>query len=145
MPMLIDYIDKIARDKKRDVLYLEFCKKPDFNRADFDEYCDNLFIDYENLEIRNTLLQWFEDNHITVYPCGPFARAGTMMESYRGQLYIDIPFVQSNPDYQKIERLLENEDGTMRFPQVLFFYLPLEKAITNAHHDEPGYWENLDL
>ena len=104
----------------------------------------NLFIDYENFEIRKTLLQWFEDNHITVYPCGPFAKVGTM-ESYRGQLYIDIPFDQSNPDYQKIERLLENEDGTMKFPQVLFLYLPLEIAMINAHHDEPGYWENLDL
>ena len=144
MPMLIDYIDKIARDKKRDVLYLKFCKKPDFNRADIDEYRDNLFIDYRNLEIRKTLLQWFEDNHITVYPCGPFAKVG-MMESYRGQLYIDIPFDQSNPDYQKIERLLENEDGTMKFPQVLFLYLPLEIAMKNAHHDEPGYWENLNL
>ena len=144
MPMLIDYIDKIARDKKRGVLSIEFCKKPVFNRADIDEYCDNLFIDYQNLEIRKTLLQWFEDNHITIYPCGPFAKAGRM-ESYRGQLYIDIPFDQSNPDYQKVERLLENEDGSMKFPQVLFLYLPLEIAMKNAHHDEPGYWENLDL
>ncbi len=67
------------------------------------------------------------------------------MEKYRGQLYIDIPFDQSNLDYQRLERLLENEDGTMKFPQVLFFYLPLERAMINAHHDEPGYWENLDL
>jgi len=144
MPMLIDYIDKIARDKQRDVLYIEFCKNPFFNRKDLDEYCENLFIDYENLEIRNTLLQWFEENHINVYPCGPVARPGSI-ESYRGQLYIDVPFDKSNRDYQKVEHLLENEDGTMKFPQVLFFYLPLEKAMENAHHDEPGYWESLDL
>ena len=29
--------------------------------------------------------------------------------------------------------------------KVLFLYLPLEIAMKNAHHDEPGYWENLDL
>ena len=144
MPMLINYIDKISRDKQRDVLYIKFRKKPVINPDDRDDYYDNLFIDYKNFEIRNTLLQWFEDNNITVYPCGPFARAG-MMEGYRGQLYIDVPFDKSNPDYQKIENLLENEDGSMKFPQVMFFYLPLERAMQNAHHDEPGYWDNLDL
>ncbi len=76
MPMLIDHIDKIARDKRRGVVYIEFCKQPDFNRRNFDEYRENLFIDYENLEIRETLLQWFADNRIAVYPCGPFARVG---------------------------------------------------------------------
>ena len=144
MPMLIDHIDKIARDKRRGVVYIEFCKPPDFNRRNFDEYRENLFIDYESLEIRETLLQWFADNRIAVYRCGPFARAGRM-ERYRGQLYIDVPFDKNDPDYRKVENLLENEDGTMKFPQVLFFYLPLEAAMQNAHHDEPGYWDNLDL
>jgi hypothetical protein len=144
MPMLINHIDKIARDKQRGVVYIEFCKQPDFNRRDIDEYHENLFIDYENLEIRKTLLQWFADNHIAVHPCGPFARAGRI-ERYRGQLYIDVPFDKNDPIYQKVENLLENEDGTMKFPQVLFFYLPLEAAMENAHHDEPGYEDNLDL
>ncbi len=143
MPMLIDHIDKIARDKRRGVVYIEFCKQLDFNRRNSDEYRENLFIDYENLEIRKTLLQWFADNRIAVCPCGPFARAGRM-ECYRGQLYVDVPFDKNDPDYQKVENLLENEDGTMKFSQVLFFYLPLEAAMQNAHHDEPGYWDNLN-
>ena len=29
----------------------------------------------------------------------------------------------------------------MRNEQVQFFYLPLEHAMRNAHHDEPGFWD----
>lgn len=42
MPQLIDYIDKIARDKNRDVLYLLF--KP--QKGD-----DPFFFDYEAVEL----------------------------------------------------------------------------------------------
>lgn len=140
MPMVIDYIDKIAREKQRDVLYLEFRHPPGAN-ADDDK--GNLFFDYRQCEIRETLLQWFEENHIAVRPCGPFAQEG-LLESYRGQLYLDMPFDKSNPDYQKIENLLENEDGSPKFPEVGFFYVKLKDAMKNTHHDEPGYWENMD-
>ncbi|MDQ5911506.1 MAG: hypothetical protein QG599_3604 [Pseudomonadota bacterium] len=138
MPMLIELIDKIARDKQRDVLYLIFCEDS--------SSCDHLKpIDYENCEIRNTLIQWFSDNNITAYPCGPFVRESIMIGGYHGQLYIDIPFDKSNLDYQKVEQLLENEDGSMKFPQVLFAYLSLELAMVNAYQDDPAYWESLDL
>lgn len=47
MPQLIDYIDKIARDKNRDVLYLLF--KP--QQGD-----DSFFFDYEACKRRNQVI-----------------------------------------------------------------------------------------
>ncbi len=66
------------------------------------------------------------------------------MEGYFGQLYIDVPYDRNNPDYQKLEAMLENADGTSKTPGVIFCYLPLKDAIKNAHHDAPGYWDNKD-
>jgi hypothetical protein len=140
MPMLIQPIDKIARDKQRDVLYLIFCE--DSSSSDTLKPIKN----YQNCEIRSTLLKWFTDHNITTSPCGPFVKGSILIEGgYHGQLYIDIPFDKSNLDYQKVEQLLENEDGSMKFPHVVFAYLPLEHAMVNADQDEPGYWERLDL
>lgn len=29
----------------------------------------------------------------------------------------------------------------MRFPEVIFAYLPLETAMENSEHDELGFWD----
>jgi hypothetical protein len=55
--------------------------------------------------------------------------------------YIDVPFDEENKDYKKVQKYLENENGTAKDPNLSFFYLPLEIAMENAHHDEPGFWE----
>lgn len=146
MPLLIDYIDKIAREKQRDVLFLEFFHHPVPERNE-----DGLIppFRYEECAIRQTLLEWFEQNNITVYPCGPFSKGKFIEGSYRGQLYIDVPFDKNNADYQKIEQFLENADGTIKFPGVGFWCLTLETAMEYAYSDEPGYWDrywdNIDL
>lgn len=134
---LIHYIDKIAREKQRDVLYLEFFSEQPTRLGD-ENYRPFL---YQECAIRQTLLEWFEHNDMTVYPCGPFSRGKAIESSYRGQLYIDVPFDKNNADYQKIENLLEHEDGTMKLPGVRFCYLPLEAAMKYAYSDEPGYWD----
>lgn len=56
-------------------------------------------------------------------------------------IYIDVPFDENDPQYQQVQAYMEHADGSMRFPTVKFWYLPLEKAMENAHHDEPGFWE----
>ena len=129
MPQIIEYIDKIARDKGRGVLYVAFDgeKFPSF--------------EYESWEVRKNLLKWFEANNIAVFPCGDIANE-TEMIAYRGQLYIDVPFDESNSDYMKVWEHLENSDDSTRIPGVTFIYLALELAMKNKHHDEPGFWEN---
>lgn len=79
-------------------------------------------------------------HHIAWSPCGHFADENLMV-GYRGQIYIDLPFDKALPDYQALEAFLEKPDGFMRLPNTCFIYCPLEVAMKNAHHDEPGFWE----
>ena len=59
-----------------------------------------------------------------------------------GDIYIDVPFDTDNPVFQKLSSYLETPDGVMKIDGVVFCYLPLDVAMENAHHDEPGFWEH---
>ncbi|MFM0378479.1 hypothetical protein PQQ72_15840 [Paraburkholderia strydomiana] len=63
------------------------------------------------------------------------------MRSYAGEVFIDAPFDETNPQYQKVLAFLEYPDGTMRFDDVKFYVVPLQDAMKNAHRDEPGFCE----
>ena len=145
MPMLIEHIDAIARKKQRDVLYLVFKseKSPGGELPNSDAVDDpfsDLLCDWENLPVRQQITEWLESNEINWRPCGYVANTN-MMIGYQGQIYIDVPFDTTLPDYKKLAGFLENPDGTMRLSNTLFCYLPLEHAMKNAHHDEPLFWE----
>lgn len=120
--MLIDHIDAIARRKQRDVLSIRFYTRD----TDFMEY--DYLQDPERLRV------------ITWQPCGPIANENRM-SSYRGDIYVDVPYDTTDPTYELLRDYLENPEGTMRHPTVTFEYYPLELAMKNAHHDEPGFWE----
>ncbi len=126
--MLIEHIDKIARDKGRDVLFVVF---------DEEIFPDT---EFEMLEVRKDLIEWFNRNSIKIIPCGNFA-SESGFSSYNGQLYIDVPYSENHPDYRKVSEHLECADGSSRIIGVIFCYLPLEYAMRNKHHDEPGFWE----
>ncbi len=111
------------------VLYLAFVRADPPN-----------FEDYEGLESRKRILQWFDDESVPWRECGPYA-SETTMRSYAGEVFIDMPFDETNPQYQKVQAFLEYPDGTMRFDDVKFYVVPLQDAMKNAHHDEPGFWE----
>jgi hypothetical protein len=128
MPMVVEHIDKIARDLQRDVLYIEFDRNV-FESYDYDEYTE-----------RNNLMDWLDEHDIGYRCCGAIARENGW-ESYRGQLYIDLPFDETDEKYRLLDGHLCNEDNTPRINGVIFYYLPLEIAMQNAHHDEPGFWE----
>lgn len=122
MPMLIEHIDAIARQKQRDVLYLVF--HPPVSETDENEHVwrsDEL--DWETLPIRQQIIDWLDAQSIAWKCCGHFASENLMM-GYRRQLYIDLPYDKSLPAYQALEAFLETPDGSMRFPQVTFFLLP---------------------
>lgn len=131
MPQLIKHIDQIAREKNRDVLTVEF-----HDRA------SGFKLDYRQNESRKTILDWFIANDIPHCECGPYA-SETRMESYRGQIYIDIPYDKSDLLYQKLESFLENPDGSMKFKEAWFRGYYLEDCQQNAHHDEPGFWDSV--
>lgn len=144
MPQLLEYIDSICRKKQRDVLYLRFVApntEPWDNDSD-DGTCDGFddYVDGRNLEVRRQIIEWLDQNQIAWQPCGPIANENCW-ESYRGQIYLDVPYDQNLDAYQHLEAFLENPDGSMRFPEVEFWRLSLNLAMKNSHHDEPGFWE----
>lgn len=60
---------------------------------------------------------------------------------FEGQIYLEVPFDENDPQYQIVRDYLENPDGTMHLKSVWWWYVPLERAMENARHDEPGFWE----
>jgi hypothetical protein len=133
--MRIEHIDAIARKVQRDVLHIAF-NPP----SAIDAEGNKTFFDWKTLPIRQQVIDWLESKGIGWRCCGHFANVN-LMASYRGQIYVEVPFDQSNPDYKALTLFLENPDGSMRFPDCTFYYTPLEDAMKNSEHDEPGFWE----
>ena len=139
MPLRIEHIDAIARKKKRDVLYLEFHSSASEGDGAEGVLGGNHFA-WEQLPIRQEIIDWLEAQGMGWACCGHFADE-SLMRAYRGQIYIDVPFDASLPEFQALQEYLEFPDGSMRFSEATLFYCPLSKAMENAAHDEPGFWE----
>ncbi|WP_312548726.1 hypothetical protein [Massilia sp.] len=131
MPGLIKHIDAIARKKGRDVLYLEFHPQ---------SYSEWRRYRFEGDPMRASVLSWLDAKRVSWLECGPFADPNTMAP-YLGQVYLDVPYDDSLPAYRSLRDYLEHPDGAMRHPSVRFCVMPLDYAMRNAEHDEPGFWE----
>lgn len=131
MPQLLEHIDAIARKKGRDVLLVDFGPRVNFFR-------EHNWKDDPN---RIDLIAWLEAQAINWYPCAGIASEGGV-SNYQGEIYLDVPFDKDNQVYRAISGRLENPDETCKIPGVTLYYLPLEMAMRNAHHDEPGFWAN---
>lgn len=129
MPELIEHIDTIARKKQRDVLYIRF-------------YTDDTVrtYDYRKDPERQCVIEWLDEHHVAWQPCGPVANEH-VMRPYQGDIYVDVPFDVADAQFRQLQVYLENPDGTMRHPSVIFAYYPVALALKNAHHDEPGFWD----
>lgn len=133
MPYLIEHIDSIARRKQRDVLFVEFPQADDEDSPAF----FNDRVDWDSLPVRQQIIAWLEQNHITWWRCAPYADEDSMIEGDSGLIYIDVPFELNDPVYQCLQNYLETPEGEMKFPGARFCYLPLKSAMKNAHHDAP--------
>lgn len=131
MPGLIEHIDAIARKKGRAVLYLEFHPQA---HSEWRHYR----IDDDAMRV--SVLGWFDEHGVPWRECGPFANPNVMVP-YLGQVYLDVPYDDSLPEYCLLRNYLEYPDGTMRHAGVRFYAMPLDYAMRNAEHDEPGFWE----
>lgn len=128
MPMLIEHIDAIARKKGRDVLYVIFHQRLSQSIA------------WEASPVRQRIIGWLDENRIGWMPCGQAADERILC-GYLGQICIDVPFDEANPDYRRVRDYLEHPDGSMAIDGAMFCYYPLDQAMQNAHHDAPGYWD----
>lgn len=131
MPGQIEHIDAIARKQGRAVLYLEFHPQP---YSEWREYR------FEDDPMRASVLAWLDAHGVPWKECGPFANL-RVMAPYLGQVCLDVPYDESLPEYRVLRDYLEHPDGTMRHDGVRFNVMPLDHAMQNAEHDEPGFWE----
>jgi hypothetical protein len=140
MPQLLNHIDAIARQKGRDVLFVRFGEIDDalvplwISKNESDSH------DWKNDRNRIELIEWLDANGIEWCPCGPFASENGMFP-YMGDIYLDFPFDRTCHVYQNLSHRLERPDETRKIPCVTFCCLPLARAMQNAHHDQPGFWE----
>ena len=137
MPMLIEHIDAIARQKQRDVLFLEFNtpgpQGPFEEIAREDQGCN-----WRALPSRLKIIGWLDEQKIAWKPCGAFANLN-FMTSYRGQIYIDLPFEPSSAEFKSLEAFLEFPDGqypcrrqvSRQQPLCLSCRPHLQSAVTN--------------
>ena len=140
MPQLIEHIDAIGRKKQRDVLMLEFHPEWKLSIRN-DDGAESESYNYEKDKVRDEILENLNKLNVPWFECATYASTN-MMCSYQGQIYIDVPYDENFPLYQVLQEYLEFPDGSIRFPSVKFLCLTLECCMKNAHHDEPGFWEN---
>jgi hypothetical protein len=150
MPQVIDHIDVISRRKQRTVLFLEFHPESTFHSQvietdeEHDSYMDAQRLisdyDYEQDTVRDEIIENLTRLGVSWVECAAMA-SECGFSSYKGQIYLDVPMDEELPLFQVLSEYLEYPNGEMRFPTVRFVYLPLEIAMQNAHHDEPGFWE----
>lgn len=131
MPRIIEHIDAIARQKQGDVLFVTFFDDPNGERSPHH---------WEAHPARATIVEWLDSHGYAWQPCGEVA-SETVMRSYRGSIYLDVPYDRNDASYRALEAFLEFPDGSLRMPHMRFLILDLQSAQKNAHHDEPGFWE----
>ena len=140
MPLLIKHIDKIAREKNRTVLFVSFEPLITETGTLLWDAPNLSYSDYENDTNRKELISWLNENGIAWESCAHVASENGFI-SYNGNIYVDVPWDDIDPQFVKFQSKLETADGTPRNPQVKIWACDLEQAMKNAHHDEPGFWE----
>ena len=114
MIQLIRYIDEIAVRDQTNVMYITFARSQ-FNGEP------------ERWEVRSNIMQWCENESIPLYKCsGISLQEG--INSYQGQLHVDIPYDLQDERFKTVDRYLENSDGSPRFAGVTFKLLTLDDA-----------------
>ena len=124
MPQLILSIDEIARQKQRDVIYVEFRKRKPGGR-----------LDYRLSPPRNAMLDLFTANEIPFFECGGIGNDADI-ESYQGQIYVDVAFDESTPLFKTVVRLLTLAKTLGESEKPHLYLLKLSTAMKNAHLDE---------
>lgn len=123
MRLYAQHIDVIAREKQRDVLFIHF---EDYVETD----------DQESDSVRDQVLAWLETNEIPFEPCLGF-EGEDEIQSYLGDVYVDIAYDEKNKQYQLLKDYLEDEEGNMKIEGVFFFVLSLEDASDDQQADFP--------
>jgi hypothetical protein len=123
MPQLIQAIDEIAREKQRDVIFVQF-----------HNFGTGFVADYRTNPSREAIILWLDEQHIAYVPCGGFD-SGCIVEGYDGELYIDVPIDEKDANFLKVSEWFIGEGEAKRYENAWLFYLPLEVAMLNSVGD----------
>ncbi|MBK2257662.1 hypothetical protein [Francisella philomiragia] len=127
----IKTIDQIARQKQRDVLFIQV--KPNPLKS---------FEHYQNYKPWQEIKAWLVDNSIPHEICGAFSKDSLILAGYCGDIYIDLPNDDSLEMIQKIDEYFnytgERLDGKQRL--CIFSY---DEAIKYAERDTAEFWDDI--
>ncbi|MBU4485919.1 MAG: hypothetical protein KKD38_03245 [Candidatus Delongbacteria bacterium] len=65
------------------------------------------------------------------------------MEGYMGNLYIDVPYNESDPDHIKVRDFLEYPDGIVKFEGLKFYNVPYILAMKLSYTDDPDFLDDF--
>jgi hypothetical protein len=124
MPQLIRTIDEIAREKHRDVIFVQF-----------HNFSTGFVADYRTNPSREEVISWLDEQRIAYIPCGGFDSGG-IVEGYDGELYIDVAIDADDENFFKLSERFLGADGTRRYENAWLFFLPLTVALLNSDEAE---------
>lgn len=146
MPRILKTIDEIACIKNRDVLLLDFIDMddlrfrfeegslaPDLQRriCELQDYLQNEKIEWdyswETNPIRQKIIDLLDNHQIPWMDAYPPFSLDYLVYPYSGSIYLDVPYDEQDPVYQKCLELLENSDGSMKWPGVSWWAFRLDK------------------
>ncbi|MBV4396409.1 hypothetical protein KU392_03940 [Advenella alkanexedens] len=130
MPQLIYHLDEIARKQQRGILYITFGPYIEPLTPSFFLDDENSEWYWEDYQARKMIINWLDNNNYQWHECGHINwRNGWQRYGYDGRIYLDTPYDVENEKYMLLQEYLENPDGSMKYPDVHFCYLPLETAL----------------
>ena len=134
MPVVIRTLDQIAREKQRGAIFITFQKEVE-RLPGYPDCMDYRIFDYERDQKRILFVKWLYENHINFEEC--FGCGSVRSWRHKGQIYLDVPYDESNSQYQLLRQYIENLDGSLKDPEVAWCFLKLETAIQYEYYD---YW-----
>ncbi len=120
MPQLIRAIDEIAREKQRDVIFVQF-----------HNFATGFVGDYRKNSSRGVIIKWLDENDIWHCPCGGFD-SGSIVDGYGGELYVDVTIDHNDSSFIRLLDLFSDEEGGQIFDDAWLFYFPLAVALVNS-------------
>lgn len=116
MPQIVETTDEIGVREQRDIVFLSFDQISEPTRLS-DEF-------WKDIPNRSIILERLEANGFTWEMC-IHCSPGTLLTSYKGDIYIDVPPDPQSQRYQRLLEFLEDEEENCRFPGVSFWRMPL--------------------
>ncbi len=129
-------IDDIAITKQRDVLYCTF-DGSSYKEIDYIEIFNDNY-DFEEDKDRDKFCNWLDSNNIKWQPCGHYyINTNLKNRIYRGQIYIDVPIDDDDPQFQLLGNYFIDEHfNKNNYPDLFFCFLRIENAYLNQFFDE---------